>query len=444
MRCELRLTIKIQEQPSGGDDKVTATDDDVTAAGAAMRILVVEDDDGDALLVQVLLEDAGIPLVLTRARSVDEALGMLDVDCILLDLGLPDSVGISGVQRIKMAGRTAALIVLTGMTSSDLGVEAVAAGAQDYLVKNEVTADLLARSVRYAIQRRISDEQERTILKNTLRARETARLERALLPTPSVVDPRLAVLVGYLPGGDGLLGGDFYDVVERADGSVAAIIGDVAGHGPDEAALGATLRTAWRTLVMAEVATSRILPLVERVMVNERTRPETFTTLCQVIVSADRHSAELFLAGHHPPILLGDISTSIEPTHRGRALGIPIDSTWGSQRIELEGDWWLMLYTDGLLEATLREPTAFGSADPASAVRVARSRVGLDGLLRAVSTEFRLGTDALVERILRGVRELHGGRLVDDAAVLVLGWPGPGSDCKGQRSATLADSEEWS
>ncbi|SDC72005.1 Response regulator receiver domain-containing protein [Sanguibacter gelidistatuariae] len=421
-----------------------------------VRILIVEDDDGDALLVEALLEDSGTAVTLTRARTVDEALRMLDVDCILLDLGLPDSVGISGVHRIQAAPEPPALVVFTGMTGSDLGIEAVAAGAQDYLVKHEAGPDLLIRAVRYAVQRRLSDEQERTIFRNGVRERETARLERALLPTPALIDPHLAVLVGYLPGGDGLLGGDFYDVVERADGTVTAVIGDVAGHGPAEAALGATLRTAWRTLVLAETSDDRILPLVERVMVNERSRPETFTTLCQVVISADRRTADLYLAGHHAPILLGPASTSIEPTSRGRALGIPIDSTWQAQRLEFEDTWWLMLYTDGLLEATVldRAPASLpaaatgGEAVDGTTARdagapVPRPRIGIEGLLEAVSSEFLHGTEGLVERILRRVREVHGGRLVDDAAVLILGWPGHGDDGVGQRSATLADSAEW-
>lgn len=410
-----------------------------------IRILVVEDDDGDAILVEAMLEDAGAAVILSRARTIDEALTMLDVDCVLLDLGLPDADGVSGVLRIHETPAPPALVVFTGMTGSDLGIEAVAAGAQDYLVKQEVGPDLLIRAVRYAVQRRLSDEQERTIYRNTVRAHETARLERALLPTPALVDPHLAVHVGYLPGGDGLLGGDFYDVVERADGTVAAVIGDVAGHGPAEAALGATLRTAWRTLVLAETPDEAILPLVERVMVIERSKPETFTTLCQLVLSADRRSADLYLAGHHAPILLGAQATTIEPTARGRALGIPLDTSWHAQRLEFEDTWWLMLYTDGLLEATVldRAPVARDLRDGPVTLHLPRPRIGLDGLLEAVSAEYLLGTDGLTERILRRVHDLHGGRLVDDAAVLILGWPGHVDVGAVRRSSTLADSAEW-
>ncbi|PFG33480.1 PP2C family protein-serine/threonine phosphatase [Sanguibacter antarcticus] len=412
-----------------------------------VRVLLVEDDDGDALLVDELFADADLEVDLVRARTVADALVHLDVDCVLLDLGLPDSEGLSAVERILALPNAPALVVLTGLTGTDMGVTALAAGAQDFLVKHDVDPDTLARSVRYAVQRRLLDVQARTIYRSEIRAVETARLEHALLPTPSVVDPRLAVHVGYLPGGNGLLGGDFYDVVERPDGTVMCIVGDVAGHGPDEAALGATLRTAWRTLVLAELPEEQILPLVERVLTNERARPETFTTLCQVVVAADRASASLYLAGHHSPIMLGETSRAIEAECRGPALGIPVDLAWRAQHVELGEAWWLMLYTDGLLEATLLDQAS--GADRATATERGAeprgaARLGLEGLLEAVDAEFRLGTEGFVGRLLHHVRDAHGGRLVDDAAVLLLGWAGPSGDGGGQRSATLADSAEWS
>ncbi|MBI9115481.1 PP2C family protein-serine/threonine phosphatase [Sanguibacter suaedae] len=406
---------------------------------AGLRVLLVEDDDGDALLVDELFEDSGLLVELRRARSVDEALTMLDVDCVLLDLGLPDSVGLSGVERVQGTPGAPALVVLTGLSDGAAALPAVAAGAQDYLVKDDVDGRLLARSVLYAVERRRSEVQERALYRNAVRAEETARLERALLPSPAVVDDRLAVHVGYLPGGNGLLGGDFYDVVERPDGSVLCVVGDVAGHGPDEAALGATLRTAWRTLVLAGTEPSDILGLVERVLVHERSRQETFTTLCQVVVHPARATADIYLAGHPAPILLGTPSTLVEPTARGKALGIPVESAWNPQRVGLGDEWWLMIYTDGLVEATVDAPTEV----PAVRGRTPRPRLGTAGLLEASASAFRGGTTDLVGRLLREVRGAHGGRLEDDAAVLVLGWPGTVHDGAGERSATLADSEEW-
>ena len=372
---------------------------------APVRLLLVEDDEGDAILVREHLADAGLDVDLAWVRTLDEAIDRLHVDLVLLDLGLPDAMGIAALERLLAAGAPA-VVVLTGLAGTDIGLEAVAAGAQDYLVKGEVDGEMLGRSVRYAIQRRRLEDTDRALYRSLVRAEEVNRLERALLPTPSVVDQRLEVRVGYRAGRDGVLGGDFYDVVERPDGSVLALVGDVCGHGPDEAALGATLRTAWRTLVLAEVPTGDILGLLERVLISERARPEVFTTVSMLDVAADRASVDLYLAGHPVPLLLGEPSTLL-PTHgRGRALGIPVPGGWSPVRLELPPSWRVLLYTDGVLEATIR-----GSND----------RVGKTGLLRIVDGAVSAQGN-LVERVLHDVRELHGGDLVDDAAVVVLGW----------------------
>lgn len=380
-----------------------------------IRVLLVEDDDGDALLVSELFADSGVEVDLRRARSLEEASVQLDVECVLLDLGLPDADGMSALEAVLRSARRPAVVVLTGLAGTGLGLQAVAAGAQDYLVKGDVSPELLARSVRYAIQRRHAEVQERDLYRAKLRASETSRLERALLPTPLVGDASVEVLVGYRAGRDGLLGGDFYDVVERADGSIAAVVGDVAGHGPDEAALGATLRTAWRTSVLAGLPAAQVLDVVEQILSAERGRPEIFATLVMVVVHPERTSMDLFLCGHPTPFLLGRPTTTLPSEHRGRALGIPVLGGWTSARVELGETWRVILYTDGVLEST---------------VDGGGSRLGEEGLQELMAdqvvAEANGGPDGptIVERILEGVRARHGGDLVDDTALVVLGWDG--------------------
>ncbi|WP_298459678.1 PP2C family protein-serine/threonine phosphatase [uncultured Cellulomonas sp.] len=374
--------------------------------GAPIRVLLVEDDEGDAVLVEELFHDAGMAVDLVHVRSVDAALGALDADCVLLDLGLPDAVGLDALERLLAAGAPA-VVVLTGLSGTDLGLQALAAGAQDYLVKGEADAGMLGRSVRYAVQRRRSEATERELYRSQVRAEETARLERALLPTPAVIDPRLEVGVGYRAGRHGLLGGDFYDVVERPDGSVLAIVGDVCGHGPDAAALGATLRTAWRTLVLAGTETAAVLPLVERVLAAERWAEEIFTTAGMVELAPDRRGADLYNAGHPSPLLLGPPSRLVPPDQRGRAIGVPVPGAWQPQHLDLGPRWRLMMYTDGIIEATIAG---------------ARERIGKSGLVELVDAALAEGTPCLVEDVIAQVRRRHGGQLADDAAAVVLGW----------------------
>lgn len=384
------------------------------ADGELIRLLLVEDDDADAVLVAEHLDDAGLSVRTERARSLTEAVDRLDVDCVLLDLGLPDAHGLDALSTLLGAGAPA-IVVLTGDIDSDTGLQAVAAGAQDYLVKGEVDGELLSRSIRYAVQRRQLQAADRELYRSRIQAEETVRFERALLPRPAVRDQRLEVQVGYRAGRAGVLGGDFYDVVELADGSVLALVGDVCGHGPDEAALGAVLRTAWRTLVLADTPVDQLFPMVERVLISERSRPEIFTTASMVRIAPDRRAVDLYLAGHPVPLCLGDPATGhpselLPNDRRGRAWGIPLDGAWESARLELGDRWRLMMYTDGVLEATI---AGRGS-----------ERLGKDGLLTVVDEALAAGSRDLVEVVLHEVRARHGGELVDDTALVVVGWDG--------------------
>src|ERR1700712_1876531 len=242
---------------SGPTDLLTAT---------TLRVLLVEDDDGDAFLFEELLRDADLVVEVARERTVASAERLLpaDVACVVLDLGRPDADGLAALHRLREAAPGVPMLVLTGLSDTARGLEAVAAGAQDYLVKGRVDGELLARSIRYAVERQRAEEVQAQLRAANLTAEENARLERGLLPRPLVTDPAVAVDSGYRPGRErALLGGDFYDVVEAADGTLHAVIGDVCGHDPDAAALGVCLRIAWRTLVLGGRAEEELLGTLE-------------------------------------------------------------------------------------------------------------------------------------------------------------------------------------
>src|SRR5580704_15795850 len=250
------------------------------APAERIRVLLIEDDDGDALLVEELLLDAGEPFLMTRARSLADARPVAaGAGCVLLDLELPDSRALQGVRWLQETWPNLAVVVLTGLADEHMGEEAVAAGAQDYLVKGQVDGVLLQRVVRYAVERQRAEETQRQLREAQLYAAENARLERGLLPSPVLKDRRLAVAARYRSGGQQmLLGGDFYDVVEAPDGWVHVMVGDVCGRGPDEAALGVTLRVAWRTMVLAGRPLGEILGAVQQALENERQHDRLFAT----------------------------------------------------------------------------------------------------------------------------------------------------------------------
>ncbi|HYH51140.1 MAG TPA: SpoIIE family protein phosphatase [Acidimicrobiia bacterium] len=381
----------------------------IEAGDGAVRVLLVEDDPGDALLVEELLSETDLAVQLDRAVSVADALPRLaGADCVLLDLALPDSFGLDGLSRLLDADPHVAVVVLTGLADRSRGALAVASGAQDYLIKAEVDASLLGRSVRYAIERRRADVATRRLLEANLRREANERIQRGLLPRPLLRSGDLEVATVYRPGGGGdVLGGDFYDAVELEDGTLRAVIGDVCGHGPDEAALGVCLRIAWRTLVVAGTAHERVLPALDDVLVAERQQDETFVTVCDVTIPPDRRTARVRLAGHPPPLLLGDSLTVWPDDVCGPPLGVLPGETWGSSEAELGGPWALLLYTDGLIEG--RQP---GTPD----------RLGVEGLTARLRVA-RLGTvgwEAGLETTLAWAEEQNGGPLADDVALMLL------------------------
>ena len=165
----------------------------------------------------------------------------------------------------------APVVVLTGLAEESAGLAAVAAGAQDYLIKGQAPPDVFGRSIRYATQRKHVEQASAALQRSALRAEENARLERALLPTPLIRTRAFDMVARYRPGrANALLGGDFYDVVETPDGIVHAVIGDVCGHGAAEAAVGVCLRVAWRSLVLAGAAPAALMGLLEQMLMAER------------------------------------------------------------------------------------------------------------------------------------------------------------------------------
>ncbi|MEP6865034.1 MAG: ATP-binding protein [Deltaproteobacteria bacterium] len=120
------------------------------------RVLLVEDNLGDARLIEELLREVpGHRYTITHATTLAEALGLVDhQDVALLDLTLPDSTGITGVERMTTASRALPIVVLTGNAAERVAIEALSAGAQDYLRKDEIVPALLAKALSYAIERK--------------------------------------------------------------------------------------------------------------------------------------------------------------------------------------------------------------------------------------------------------------------------------------------------
>lgn len=126
-----------------------------------LRVLLVEDNAVDARLVTALLRSPSFTLKCRHVIRLAEALDHLEADhtdVVLLDLNLEDSSGYETFYRVQQAASKAAILVLSGSDDEELAIRTVREGAQDYLVKGSFDGRLLLRSIRYAIERKRSEE----------------------------------------------------------------------------------------------------------------------------------------------------------------------------------------------------------------------------------------------------------------------------------------------
>ena len=214
-----------------------------------VKILLVEDNQGDACLIQEMLKDApGGPFELECADRLSggmERLATGEFDALLLDLGLPDSQGLETLGEVRTQAPALPIVVLTGLDDEVMGIEAVRRGAEDYLVKGQVDANLLARALQYSIER---TRLQAVLRESEQRFRQAQRMEA----------------VGHLAGG---IAHDFNNLLTGITGYAQLAIQQL----PDESPAGADLRSV---IEVADRATRLTQQREEQRGVERRSRAE--------------------------------------------------------------------------------------------------------------------------------------------------------------------------
>jgi PAS domain S-box-containing protein len=253
-------------------------------------------------------------------------------------------------------------------------------------------------------------QREEQLIDAQAQAELSRRLQSGLLPSLSLPDPALELRTRYRPGHErALWGADFFDALPLADGTVALLIGDVAGHGPAEAAVGVALRAAWRALVLTDHEADDLLDGLDKVLVSNRQSEELFATVCCCWVGPGHDRITVALAGHPPPLLARAGRVEVVEVPGGPALGI-LDQPyqWEAGVLEVSDGWTLLCYTDGLIE---------GRSTPGAV-----ERFGIEALVEQATglLEGAAGLDDMLDRLLDAVHEANGGDLSDDVAILCL------------------------
>ena len=160
------------------------------------NVLLIEDNPSDAELIQATLGMTRVidEFEITLAERLSQGLEKLSVekfDMILLDLGLPDSQGLETLQRVIDLSSGVPIVVLTGLVDEEVGLNAVTQGAQDYLIKNDISSETLNRVIKYAISRKAAQEQLKRQRELEDRLTEMRSLDALAEPSNTSVTARI-------------------------------------------------------------------------------------------------------------------------------------------------------------------------------------------------------------------------------------------------------------
>jgi len=393
-----------------------------------IKVLLIEDNVGDARLIQLMLRDAASDLFETEA--VDrlsaglERLATERIGIILLDLSLPDSNGLETFLQLHARAAGIPIIVLSGLDDTTIAVQAVHEGAQDFLVKGQVEAQLLVRSMRYAIERKRMTEQlgryaEELRSKNAQLEADfnmAREIQQIFLPHqyptfPQSVTPEESALKfshRYLPAA--AVGGDFFDVLAITGTTAGVFICDVMGHGMRAALVTAIMRGLVEELMPVAADAGKFLTEINRSLhaILRRTREPLLATALYLIADAAVGELRFANAGHPGPLRVQPRTGMVEslktwdPRH-GPALGLFEKAVYPTCQCPLAQNDLILLFTDGLFEVNNSRQEEFGQ----------------ERLLEAVRIHRRLPTEQLLDALLEEVQHFANSTEFEDDVCLV-------------------------
>jgi sigma-B regulation protein RsbU (phosphoserine phosphatase) len=395
---------------------------------APLRVLVIEDNLVDARLIQIMVSDAGgQAFEIHRADRLSTALQRLGSEkfgMVLLDLSLPDSHGLSTFARVHQEFPTIPIIVMSGLDDERVAVNAVHEGAQDYLVKGQVSGPLLVRAMRYAMERKRTSDQLAGYAEE-LRARNAQmeadfnmarEIQQVFLPQQYPTFPRAATreesalqfFHRYIPAA--AVGGDFFNVFPLNNTTAGVFICDVMGHGMRAALVTAILRGLVEQLIPVTWDAGKLLTEVNRSLhtILRRTDQPMMSTAFYMVIDCAKTEFQFACAGHPSPLRVRrqqstvESLKSIDPRH-GPALGLFGQSIYPTCTCPIDAGDVVLLFTDGLYEANSKTGEEYG----------------VDRLLGAVRQRTLLPLPKLFDDVLQNVREFTGAAEFEDDVCLL-------------------------
>jgi phosphoserine phosphatase RsbU/P len=387
-----------------------------------LKILIVDDSPEDQEHYRRLLL-GGKEFHVQLAACREGAAGLVACresppDCVLLDFGLPDMDGLEFLEELRRGPQsTIPVVMLTGQGDEAIAVAAMKAGAQDYLVKTHLCAKTLASAIRRSIEK--ADRQRMQIgalerLQTEYEHEQEKRCElEASLQIAGSIQQQL--LPSGPPDLDGLdvcgiclpadtTGGDFFDYLPMADGSVGIVIGDLSGHGIGPALLAAETRAYLRALARTSSDVGQIATIANGLLWEDMLG-RRFATLFLAQLNVAQRIMMYAAAGHfahlvHPSGDFTALPAKAPPTGLFEQAVVPT-----SGPISLESGDILLLATDGLFDIAGPDHTLFG----------------IDRSIRLIHTHRRDPVERILDELVDAARTFAQGTAQPDDLTIVIG-----------------------
>jgi sigma-B regulation protein RsbU (phosphoserine phosphatase) len=304
---------------------------------------------------------------------------------------------------------TAAMLCPLSCGNRQLGVLAVTA-PKDRSLFNENDFEVfrsLAEQSAFALANSLVREEVKAKQQIDAELRAASAIQRILLPE---TDPKVA---GYGIAGQNIparvLSGDFYDYIELGEGQLGVVIADVSGKGTAAALISAMCRSIIRCVAPGRSSPTEVLAEVNRQLYPDM-REDMFVTITYLVLDPQTHTLRLARAGHTPPLVWRQAEGTVETlTARGMAVGIDkgevFERVTHDIAVTLHSGDCLLLYTDGITEASDRKELMFGE----------------ERVERALATRVKEGPRAVLRGLISELDVFAGGqRSLDDITLIAL------------------------
>ncbi len=369
------------------------------------RIMVVDDQSGMLRAVKRILEGRSQVSCFSSPREALAEAPKLRPDLAILDVRIPEMDGFEVLRRLKSALPDIDVILMTGSVT-DVDQKMIRAIRDDafYFIQKPFDAELLRTLVDRCLQRRSLRAENRAHLERLERElREARAFQESMLPPQQAEVHGIDIACRYVPCSE--LGGDFYDYGPCGEGGAAVIAADVSGHGASAAMLTGLVKSAFASALSEGEDPAAVASAVASAI-----RPygfERFISLVCVCIHPRRGELIYANAGHPPALLWSATRAPVEMGATGTIISPALpDATWESRKLRLSPGDRLLLYTDGLGEAS-SEHEDFGT-----------DRV------RQILTRWPGGGSAMLDALLAEVARFRGGRPpADDLTVVTATLP---------------------